>query len=118
MKTKIGDLLAGWLGGWVAGWLVLSNNKASSVSQSVSQLDRVWQYLPITMVRNISSKATEKPELSFQDPESIYKAKKTWELGRAYVVFSLCGINTLMQHNEKMLTIGKKILGDTLFFVN
>ena len=73
------------------------------------------KYLPITMVRNISSKATQKPELSFQDPESIYKAKKTWELGRAYVVFSLCGINTLMQHNEKMLTIGKKILGDIIF---
>ena len=73
------------------------------------------KYLPITMVRNISSKATGKPKLSFEDTESIYKAKKTWELGRAYFVITLCGMNTVIKHNEKMVTIGKKILGDNLF---
>ena len=73
------------------------------------------KYLPITMVRNISNKATEKPKLSFEDTEAIYKSKKTWELGRAYFVTSLCGMNTLMQRNEKMLTIGKRMLGDNLF---
>ena len=73
------------------------------------------KYLPTTMVRNISNKATEKPKLPvFEYTESIYKAKKTWELGRAYFVISLCEMNT-QQHNEKMLTIGKKILGDNLF---
>ena len=73
------------------------------------------KYLPITMVRNISNKATEKPKLSFEDTESIYKSKKTWELGRAYFVISLVGMNTVMQHNEKMVKIGKNILGDNLF---
>ena len=58
---------------------------------------------------------TEKQRLSFEDPESIYKGKKTWELGRAYLVFSLCGIKMLMENNQTMMKVGKMILGDKIF---
>ena len=77
------------------------------------------KHFPVShFVRRFSYPAinkTEKQRLSFEDPESIYKGKKTWELGRAYLVFSLCGIKMLMENNQTMMKVGKMILGDKIF---
>ena len=54
-------------------------------------------------------------KFSVEDSDLIFKGKKTWELGRGYCVFSLCGIRTLMENNQKIMMIGKKILGVKLF---
>jgi len=54
-------------------------------------------------------------DLSFSDSQAAYKSKKTSEIARAYLVLSLCGIKPLVQHNDKLMKLGQKILGKALF---
>merc|ERR1719187_1753641 len=49
------------------------------------------------------------------DYRAAYKSKKTSEVLRAFVVLSLCGIKPLVTHNEKLIKLGQKVLGKTLF---
>ena len=81
---------------------------------------KTLKYFPLPrLVHNSASQVQnnkpEKLKLSFQDPESIYKGKKTWELGRAWLVFSLCGVRTLIENNQKMMKVSQKMLGDKFF---
>jgi len=57
----------------------------------------------------------EKLDLTFLDNEAAYKSKKNSEVMRAYLVMSLCGIKPLVKHNDKLMKLGQKILGKTLF---
>ena len=52
---------------------------------------------------------------SFQDHRAAFKSKTTWEVVRALVVFQLCGVKVLVNNNEVLMKIGKKVLGKTLF---
>jgi len=54
-------------------------------------------------------------DLTFNDHKAAYKSKKTSEVARAYLVMSLCGIKPLVQHNDKLMKLGQKVLGKTLF---
>jgi len=54
-------------------------------------------------------------DMTFRDHEAAYKSKKTSEVARAYLVMSLCGIKPLVEHNDKLMKLGQKILGKTLF---
>ena len=51
----------------------------------------------------------------FQDHRAAFKSKTSWEVIRALVVFQLCGIKVLVNNNEMLMKIGKKVLGKTLF---
>lgn len=62
-----------------------------------------------------STNNREKLDLTFKDNEAAYKSKKTSEVVRAYVVMSLCGIEPLVKHNDKLMKLGQKILGKALF---
>jgi len=62
-----------------------------------------------------SAQNKEKLDLTFLDNEAAYKSKKNSEVLRAYVVMSLCGIKPLVKHNDKLMKLGQKILGKTLF---
>ena len=62
-----------------------------------------------------NTETEKKLKHGFQDSENIYKCRRTWELWRAYFVFSLCGIKTIMENNQKMMEIGKKVLGGKVF---
>ena len=54
-------------------------------------------------------------DLKFDDPVASFKSKTTIELVRAYVVYQLCSIDYLVEHNMKLMKLSKKILGETLF---
>lgn len=41
-------------------------------------------------------------DLSFSDARQAYRSKSTWEILRAYIVFKLCSINYLVEHNDKV----------------
>ena len=41
-------------------------------------------------------------DLTFLNHEAAFKSKTTWEVMRAYIVFQLCSIKPLVQHNEKV----------------
>lgn len=54
-------------------------------------------------------------DLTFNDARQAYRSKSTWEILRAYLVFKLCSIELLVQHNQRLMQIGKRIMGKRLF---
>ena len=81
----------------------------ASIGQNISYQGRHQHH------QNNMEMDEKKPMLSFQDPKCMYKRKENWELARAYFVFSLCGIKIFMENHQKMMTIGKRVLGKNVF---
>ena len=56
-----------------------------------------------TLDNNELSKSTTKQRIiSFDDPQIAYRCKSTRELLRAYIVFRLCSISFLVDHQYKV----------------
>jgi len=62
-----------------------------------------------------TQEAAKDNSISFHDAKEAYRSKKTSEVLRAYLVLSLCGVKPLVEHNDKLMKLGQKILGKTLF---
>lgn len=41
-------------------------------------------------------------DLSFNDAKAAFKSKTTWEVLRAYIVYTLCSSETLVENNAKV----------------
>lgn len=41
-------------------------------------------------------------DITFEDSIAAFKSKTTWELLRAYIVYTLCSFETLVEHNMKV----------------
>lgn len=54
-------------------------------------------------------------DLTFNDAEAAFKSKSTGQILRAYLVFTLCSSNYLVDHNMQLMKLGKKVLGQRLF---
>ncbi|XP_067015376.2 proline dehydrogenase 1, mitochondrial isoform X1 [Anabrus simplex] len=54
-------------------------------------------------------------DLSFADPVASFKSKTTWEVLRAYIVYTMCSFEYLVEHNEKLMKVARTLLGDRLF---
>jgi len=54
-------------------------------------------------------------DLTFNNAEAAFKSKSTAQILRAYLVFTLCSSNYLVNNNMKLMKLGKKILGKKLF---
>ncbi|KAK7790578.1 hypothetical protein R5R35_005945 [Gryllus longicercus] len=54
-------------------------------------------------------------DTAFADPEASFKSKTTWEVIRAYIVYTLCSSEYLVEHNMKLMKVSKALLGDRLF---
>jgi len=54
-------------------------------------------------------------DLTFCDARQAYRSKSTWEILRGIIVFKLCSIETLVENNQKLMSLGKKVLGKKLF---
>jgi len=54
-------------------------------------------------------------DLTFEDHSAAFKSKTTWEVLRAYLVFQVCGINYIVDNNERFMKIGQKVLGKKVF---
>ncbi|KAK9751874.1 Proline dehydrogenase [Popillia japonica] len=54
-------------------------------------------------------------DITFEDSIAAFKSKTTWELLRAYIVYTLCSFETLVEHNMKLMKTCRAILGERLF---
>lgn len=54
-------------------------------------------------------------DITFQNSHAAYKSKSTWEIVRALLVFQMCSIPALVDNNMKLMKLGEKVLGKTLF---
>ncbi|TGZ50824.1 Proline dehydrogenase [Temnothorax longispinosus] len=54
-------------------------------------------------------------DLKFNDPIASFKSKTTMELMRAYVVYQMCSIEYIVEHNMKFMKLAKAMLGEKLF---
>uniref|UniRef100_A0A915DEH1 Proline dehydrogenase n=1 Tax=Ditylenchus dipsaci TaxID=166011 RepID=A0A915DEH1_9BILA len=54
-------------------------------------------------------------DLSFTNAKEAFKSKTNRDLFRGLLVFRLCTIDFLVQHNQRLLQIMRKMLGRTLF---
>ncbi|XP_053950137.1 proline dehydrogenase 1, mitochondrial isoform X1 [Anastrepha ludens] len=54
-------------------------------------------------------------DVSFNDPLAAFKSKTTWELIRAYLVYTVCSIEPVVENNLKLMKIANTLLGDKLF---
>ncbi|XP_046655257.1 proline dehydrogenase 1, mitochondrial-like isoform X2 [Daphnia pulicaria] len=67
-------------------------------------------------VPSVSSSGRRDPlDLSFDNAEAAFRSKTTLQVLRAYLVFTLCSSNYLVENNMKLMKIGKKLLGKRLF---
>lgn len=61
-----------------------------------------------TLVNNQTTEAIQKQpprdplDISFEDAKAAFKSKTNLELIRAYVVYTLCSIDSLVTHNMKV----------------
>ncbi|XP_065337093.1 proline dehydrogenase 1, mitochondrial isoform X1 [Cloeon dipterum] len=68
----------------------------------------------------VNPKSDENPprdplDQSFTDCRAAFKSKTTWEIIRAYIVYTLCSSNYLVENNMQIMKISQKILGKRLF---
>ncbi|XP_018802978.1 PREDICTED: proline dehydrogenase 1, mitochondrial isoform X2 [Bactrocera latifrons] len=54
-------------------------------------------------------------DVSFNDPVAAFKSKTTWELIRAYLVYTVCSIEPVVENNLKIMKITRALIGDRLF---
>ncbi|XP_078511810.1 proline dehydrogenase 1, mitochondrial [Lissotriton helveticus] len=53
--------------------------------------------------------------LNFEDHEEAYRSKSSWELLRSLLVFRLCSYELLVEKNQELMHLCKKMLGQKLF---
>nr|CAH7756082.1 unnamed protein product [Callosobruchus chinensis] len=56
-------------------------------------------------------------DVSFEDAKAAFKSKTNFELIRAYVVYTLCSIEFLVDNNMKLMKLTKGLLGEKLFIM-
>ncbi|KAF2900805.1 hypothetical protein ILUMI_05344 [Ignelater luminosus] len=63
-----------------------------------------------------ASKSRRDPlDISFEDYEAAFRSKTLGELLRAYLVYTICSSETIVENNMKLMKAAKAILGDKLF---
>lgn len=53
--------------------------------------------------------------MNFDNTQEAYQSKATWELMRSMVVFHLCSVDFLVDRNQQLLQLSRKLLGKRLF---
>eukprot|EP01096_Ripella_sp_DP13-Kostka_P009427 TRINITY_DN3625_c1_g1_i1.p1 TRINITY_DN3625_c1_g1~~TRINITY_DN3625_c1_g1_i1.p1 ORF type:complete len:655 (+),score=205.23 TRINITY_DN3625_c1_g1_i1:174-1967(+) len=64
-----------------------------------------------------TSPSSPPPKLDFFDSRLAFETKTTWELVRALLVFRMCSIQWLVRTSEKLITVSRAVLGDTIPFL-
>jgi len=101
-------------GPWCLWWAV--RGKSSSAVRASPQVATLPERLGGTDgILEEPPKKKDVLDLSFEDNSAAFKSKTTWEVLRALAVFQMCGINFLVDNNEKLMKIGQKVLGKKLF---
>ncbi|KAJ1121809.1 hypothetical protein NDU88_000328 [Pleurodeles waltl] len=53
--------------------------------------------------------------ISFQDHREAFRSKSSWELLRSLLVFRLCSYDLLVERNQELMHLCKKVFGQKLF---
>ncbi|XP_072002632.1 proline dehydrogenase 1, mitochondrial isoform X2 [Engystomops pustulosus] len=64
---------------------------------------------------NLLHKPCPAATMNFENTQEAYKSKPTWELLRSLMVFWLCSIDPLVDRNQQLLQLSRKLLGQKLF---
>ncbi|XP_049824718.1 proline dehydrogenase 1, mitochondrial isoform X2 [Aethina tumida] len=54
-------------------------------------------------------------DITFEDARAAFKSKTNWELIRAYIVYTMCSFETIVDNNMKLMKLAKGVLGERLF---
>lgn len=65
--------------------------------------------------KRVVRRARDPLDLSFNDYQTAFKSKTTWEVFRALLVYTLCSSKTLVDNNAKIMKTTRRIFGSTLF---
>ncbi|XP_067638840.1 proline dehydrogenase 1, mitochondrial isoform X1 [Eurosta solidaginis] len=84
--------------------------------EEVSQTKRAHPHKPPQHQPNVPVNPQRDPlDVSFNDPVAAFKSKTTWELIRAYLVYTVCSIEPVVENNLKIMKFFNTVLGDKLF---
>ncbi|KAM3939519.1 proline dehydrogenase 1, mitochondrial isoform 2-T2 [Leptodactylus fuscus] len=64
---------------------------------------------------NLLHKPCPAVTMNFENTQEAYKSKATWELLRSLMVFWLCSVDPLVDRNQQLLQLSRKLLGQNLF---
>ncbi|XP_075070848.1 proline dehydrogenase 1, mitochondrial [Mixophyes fleayi] len=79
------------------------------------------QWLPgsevdhVGRIENVVLKSCPSVTMNFENTQEAYKSKPTWELLRSLLVFWLCSVNSVVDNNQQLLQLARKVLGQRLF---
>lgn len=59
--------------------------------------------------------SSKQKQLCFDDPVLAFEIKKSAEIVRGLVVYKICSFNKLVQHNNLMINLSRRVLGKRLF---
>ncbi|XP_075218493.1 proline dehydrogenase slgA isoform X2 [Lycorma delicatula] len=54
-------------------------------------------------------------DTGFDNPKAAFKSKTTWEVLRAYLVYTLCSSNYLVENNMQLMKLTKMLVGEKIF---
>lgn len=93
--------------------------KGSADPEGAQPGEKKWQLGSqvdhIERSENLMLKSCPAATMNFDNTQEAYKSKATWELLRSIMVFWLCSIDTLVDRNQQILSLSKKVLGQKLF---
>lgn len=65
--------------------------------------------------KNLLHKPCPAITMNFENTQEAYKSKPSWELLRSLMVLWLCSIDSLVDRNQQLLQLSRKLLGQNLF---
>ena len=80
--------------------IIYSNNEQVRYTSTTPKKGNAFAFEYSTDLQNDLQNINKTLDLSFNDSKTAFQSKSNFELFRAYVVFQLCGINFLLDHQK------------------
>ncbi|XP_011187574.2 proline dehydrogenase 1, mitochondrial isoform X3 [Zeugodacus cucurbitae] len=94
----------------------LARSVVAARQEAEPEIKRTRSHKPPQQQPNVPANPQRDPlDVSFNDPIAAFKSKTTWELIRAYLVYTVCSIEPVVENNLKLMKIANTLLGDKLF---
>ncbi|XP_053558044.1 proline dehydrogenase 1, mitochondrial [Bombina bombina] len=90
-----------------------SDPKEEHVGEKLLQLGS--QVYHVERSEHLNEKPCPATTINFANTEEAYKSKTTLELLRSSIVLWLCSVDTLVDKNQQILNLSKKLFGQKLF---
>ncbi|CAB4058258.1 PRODH [Lepeophtheirus salmonis] len=92
------------------------HSKRSTVTTSTSTTDIFADSDSKVITTNAGVKRRIDPlDTGFTNHSAAFKSKTTFEVLRGYIVLNLCSVGWIVNNNEQLMKLGKRVLGKPLF---